>query len=187
MNQAIRMERLGQVNKIHVSADTAELLTAAGKGPWLVPREDEVTVTGRGHVKSFWLKIADRAVSAVSSVSQSERSSKWKKLDEREKSKQVAKTERLVKWNVAELSKLVKNVVAARVAKDKAHHQQRTLTRTRSLNTNEVQQDHKIPLDSVLDIVYLPELDLGAVKCQVRAEDIDLGDNVMQQLRTYPS
>jgi hypothetical protein len=49
------MESCGLANKIHVSADTASLLATAGKGHWLIPREDRIVAKGKGEMQTFWL------------------------------------------------------------------------------------------------------------------------------------
>jgi hypothetical protein len=55
MNTASRMESTGIRKKIQVSQETADLLYAAGKGKWIVPREDIVVAKGKGELKTFWL------------------------------------------------------------------------------------------------------------------------------------
>jgi class 3 adenylate cyclase len=48
MNTAARMEQSGIKNKIQLSQETADLLTAAGKGRWFIPRQNTVTPKGKG-------------------------------------------------------------------------------------------------------------------------------------------
>lgn len=43
-------------NRIHLSAETAQLLMTAGKGHWVQPREDKVHAKGKGEMSTFWLK-----------------------------------------------------------------------------------------------------------------------------------
>ena len=50
------MESTGEKNMIQVSEDTAELLTNAGKGHWLVPRDNPVAAKGKGLVQTYWLQ-----------------------------------------------------------------------------------------------------------------------------------
>ena len=45
-----------RAGKIHVSVDTTELLNLAGKGNWLVPREDLILVRGKGEMSTFWIR-----------------------------------------------------------------------------------------------------------------------------------
>ena len=51
MNTASRMESTGQTGKIQVSAETACLLSAAGKTRWLSKRERLVSVKGKGDMQ----------------------------------------------------------------------------------------------------------------------------------------
>ncbi|KAG7365344.1 adenylate/guanylate cyclase [Nitzschia inconspicua] len=55
VNTAARMESTGFPNKIQLSQSTAELLAAAGKGKWILPREDVVTAKGKGIMQTYWL------------------------------------------------------------------------------------------------------------------------------------
>ena len=50
------MESTGEKNMIQVSEDTAELLTNADKGHWLVPRDNPVAAKGKGLVQTYWLQ-----------------------------------------------------------------------------------------------------------------------------------
>lgn len=56
MNVASRMESTSGRNRIHLSQATADLLIAADKEDWIVPREEAVVVKGKGELKTFWLK-----------------------------------------------------------------------------------------------------------------------------------
>jgi hypothetical protein len=47
MNVASRMESTGIKGKIQLSQETADLLTAAGKGTMITPREDKVNAKGK--------------------------------------------------------------------------------------------------------------------------------------------
>jgi hypothetical protein len=42
------MEQNGIRDRIHLSKETADLVTKAGKGKWLVPREDKIVAKGKG-------------------------------------------------------------------------------------------------------------------------------------------
>ena len=51
MNLASRMESTGQPGRIQVSAETAELLKAAGRDRWITPRNQMVFVKGKGELQ----------------------------------------------------------------------------------------------------------------------------------------
>jgi class 3 adenylate cyclase len=55
VNTASRMESTGQKDRIQVSQQTADLLTAAGKPHWMTAREDMVFAKGKGDLNTFWL------------------------------------------------------------------------------------------------------------------------------------
>ncbi len=55
VNTASRMESTGEMNRVHLSKSTADLLIEAGKGYWVKPRTDLVHAKGKGNVQTFWL------------------------------------------------------------------------------------------------------------------------------------
>jgi len=55
VNTASRMESTGKVNMIQVSPQTANLLKDEGLGKWVLPRENLVTVKGKGEMQTYWL------------------------------------------------------------------------------------------------------------------------------------
>jgi Adenylate and Guanylate cyclase catalytic domain len=67
VNSASRMESTGEKKCFQISSTTVELLREAGKGHWLLPREDLVEAKGKGHMKTFCLN-CDRGRSTVSST-----------------------------------------------------------------------------------------------------------------------
>jgi len=64
VNTASRMESTGRVNMIQVSPQTANLLKEEGLGKWVVPRENLVSVKGKGKMQTYWLL---RSTSSMSS------------------------------------------------------------------------------------------------------------------------
>ncbi len=56
MNTASRMETTGVVNRIQISQETANLLNAANKREWVVPRATRVMVKGKGNMTTFFLR-----------------------------------------------------------------------------------------------------------------------------------
>jgi len=55
MNTASRMESTGIRNRIQVSQKTADLLVAAGKERYLMPRSDTVHAKGKGAMQTYWI------------------------------------------------------------------------------------------------------------------------------------
>ena len=63
VNTASRMESTGVPGKIQASMATADLLVAAGKGAWIVPRDEEVEAKGKGMLKTVWVNPTSRPTS----------------------------------------------------------------------------------------------------------------------------
>ena len=59
VNKAAKMESSGKRDHIQVSEETADLLKAYNLGQWLVPRQETVSIMGKGEMKTFWLQDAD--------------------------------------------------------------------------------------------------------------------------------
>jgi class 3 adenylate cyclase len=55
VNTASRMESTGDMNRVHLSKSTADLLIEAGKAYWVKARTDLVHAKGKGNVQTFWL------------------------------------------------------------------------------------------------------------------------------------
>lgn len=72
MNTASRMESNGMPNRIHVSEETAEELSAKGKACWLTPREDKIVAKGKGEMQTYWVSLRQESRSARSSLPQQE-------------------------------------------------------------------------------------------------------------------
>jgi len=69
VNTASRMESTGKVNWIQVSPQTAKLLKEEGLGKWVTPRENLVSVKGKGQMQTFWL-VRSGATAMSSNLSQ---------------------------------------------------------------------------------------------------------------------
>jgi Adenylate and Guanylate cyclase catalytic domain len=50
------MESTGREHCIHASQETADILTALGKGFWVHPREDKIHAKGKGELQTYWIK-----------------------------------------------------------------------------------------------------------------------------------
>ena len=48
------MESNGIPGRVHLSQATADELAAAGKGDWLIPREDKIVAKGKGELTTFF-------------------------------------------------------------------------------------------------------------------------------------
>jgi class 3 adenylate cyclase len=125
MNTASRMESTGARDRIQISSKTAQLLIAAGKSHWVTPRDDTITVKGKGEMETFWLTVkSDGAASESSSVSTDESNDGDVSIEGVGQSSELrailqarnltSKDRRLVDWNVAILLHPLKAVVKQR-------------------------------------------------------------------------
>ena len=72
VNTAARMESNGVMGRIHVSQATADVLTRAGKGAWVVPREEKIVAKGLGELQTYFVEpLLSRGSMASSLISSS--------------------------------------------------------------------------------------------------------------------
>ena len=120
MNTASRMESTGCRDRIQISQESADLLYAAGKGEWIVPREDIVVAKGKGEMKTYWLEVASHEGASVTSGESSDAESIVEmqlqaQNDDYNDQEDVVlsdKTLRLIDWNVDLLLRLLQLTVA---------------------------------------------------------------------------
>ncbi|CAB9525455.1 Receptor-type guanylate cyclase gcy (Partial), partial [Seminavis robusta] len=190
MNMASRMESTGEKNRIQVSADTAALIKAAGKGKWLSPRTERAQVKGKGVMQTYWLRIFAESSSGASSMgtamsefggddavaglvgnlAPSMDPSKQQEVEE-------AKLNRLVSWNVDILSKVLKQIMARRKA-----NPPKLPAKPEKTNVN----NKKGPmLDEVVDVVNLPQFDSKNYRNYVDPATVQLSTEVQDQLALF--
>jgi len=196
MNTAARIESNGQRNRIHVSSETANLIMSSGKDQWVTERDDKINAKGKGELTTYWLSIKssntgsskgssneDTSVSNDNSQNEAVRA-EMAGLSQYEDGKIPgfdAKTLRLVDWNSDVLARLLRQVVARRLAKSKDTKE----------NTKECspalfkKTDGTTVLDEVQEIIHLPEFEAEVARRQVEADSVDLGEDVMLQLRGF--
>lgn len=99
---AARMETTGVKDKIHVSKFSADLLIAAGKEKWILPREEMVEAKRKGMMNTFFLTkgISKLSSSETMSNSGSNYASEIEsvKPDVEVQSADLVRRERLVDW-----------------------------------------------------------------------------------------
>jgi Adenylate and Guanylate cyclase catalytic domain len=62
------MESTGLRNRIHISEESANLISATGKTHWVKMREDKVSAKGKGVMKTYWLNPSARRAGSAMSV-----------------------------------------------------------------------------------------------------------------------
>jgi hypothetical protein len=193
MNTAARMQTTGQRNKIHISGETADLLTEANKENWFQPREDVIVAKGKGALQTFWLtpkhesRSKDQASilegeEATTTSHQHEVETEGEAL-KAEKTAAGMKMQRLIEWNSELLLQLLKKIVA-----------RRCLTKRKSVSplisarieTLEMQIGNAgTVLEEVCEIITLPSFDARVARDEADSKTIELGDNVQSQLRDF--
>jgi len=195
VNTAARMESNGARGRIHISQETADLLVAAGKSKWVTPREGTIQAKGKGELKTFWLQvIGDDAYS--SEMNSSSASDDFEKtmindppampipLNQEDFSKEIDKVvlspkmQRLVDWNVDQLSRLLRAVVARRNALKKLSNPKNSLYEQNNKRTGTV-------LEEVKEVITLPNFDANTFKSVEDPDSIELPNEAMTQLHDY--
>ncbi|KAL7569745.1 hypothetical protein ACA910_005691 [Epithemia clementina (nom. ined.)] len=184
VNTTARIESTGQRNRIHVSKETADSLIQAGKDHWIKPRKDLVLAKGKGTLQTFWLntKHTQKGSGLGSGDSEHHEVDCWADAEVPDK-----KEDRLIDWQVDVFTRLLKQVMARRNASEKADPRllQSTVFTTEPLRWS--QEPGHTCLDEVKEIITLPEFDGCVANMQEDLDNIELGEAVMKQLRSYIS
>jgi Adenylate and Guanylate cyclase catalytic domain len=188
VNCAARMESNGLPGMIQVSQKTADLLIEAGKENWVQTRKELVDVKGKGALQTYWVDPKSRMGSdSQSEMSKSEidllpdSSASWNTHTD------FAMLERLIEWNLASFTTLLKGVVAWRAATGGGtsnHSKQLKFDATSVSSMMEIN-----PRAEISEVVILPDsyLDLNTSNVVTAPSDVELGTEVIWQLRDYIS
>ena len=210
VNTAARIESTGKRGKIHISMETAELIQLSGKGHWVKRREQEVEAKGKGKLQTFWLLLKEELHSSCGSstgeLSGRDTAGFDEELQQNNRISMVnatpvpleiasrsflmancaddvelpIKIERLVKWNVDVLVRLLKQIVSKRNATGRPQNNELALTQAEG----EIRKKFMV-LDEVVDIIPLPGFDLQIYKRQEDPNSIELPSEVVEQMRLY--
>jgi class 3 adenylate cyclase len=196
VNTAARVETTGEKGRIHVSQETADLLVAAGKSKWVKKREEKVVAKGKGELQTYWLDTRGGMTRTQSSNTLNPGSehetqhgrrpeshisfpSGDQELENTDYPKQGSlddKTSRLIDWNVENLLRTLRQVVARRQALC-----EKSKTTSHCLNVT----PGATVLDEVKETITLPRFDANAAKQGSHPEDILLGSVVENELHDY--
>eukprot|EP00980_Cylindrotheca_fusiformis_P003400 scaffold757_cov74-Cylindrotheca_fusiformis.AAC.4 len=130
MNTASRMESSGERDRIQVTQATADLLKEAGYVRWFIPRSSSISVKCKGEMQTLWVRKAKSPVAKRSTSLDCKMST----VDERKGTEcdgsaagssgefgidsqgiqPLTKTERLVEWDMAVFTSLLKQIIASR-------------------------------------------------------------------------
>ncbi|CAJ1964614.1 unnamed protein product [Cylindrotheca closterium] len=203
VNTASRIEATGRRNRIHISEETADLLALAGKADWLRRRDQLVTAKGKGNLQTFWLmtkqdcKLHELGYTTAE-FQQPEQQSLEMSLPEEITQASLnlstssyedieallsPKMKRLCQWNVDVLARLLKQIVAHRLASQSNHH--KTLyDKELTMREGEIRCQFMV-LDELVETIPLPGFDQKVYKRQQNPDDIVLPEAVMEQMKLY--
>lgn len=165
-----RLENSGKAGKIHISLETAKLLSESGRSDWVHPRSDAVEAKGIGIMKTSWLVVPSSKRFDTMSKS-SDTSNGVELMDiglEQRKS-------RLIAWNTQILLDLVKQIVSRRNASNGKNIPNTPIQFTQASSF----------LEEVKEIIELPKFDRATAAHDVDVNTVILHDNVEIQLREF--
>jgi Adenylate and Guanylate cyclase catalytic domain len=196
MNTASRMESTGLPNRIQISQETADLLAAANKSQWFVPREDKVSAKGKGQMVTHFLKLSNendraRSIGTSSNVDPgSESGYSMVGLDCRFLDDQQALENRnrsIADWMAEVLACLLKEVELRRRAESLKSESLRKITELELSTLNNKGGDSTV-IDEVAEIIELPKFNaLASAKQEAKADmdDVTLSQDVTDELRDF--
>lgn len=192
-----RLESTGERNRIHLSQDTADLLSAAGKGNWCIPRKDSVFAKGKGELKTYWLQRhpgtshslesdrSDEMACSTTGYSQTsdahtEENAKVA-IEEQRLAEQMAneRRERLIDWNTDLLMTQLREIVAERMATESVPDPVDDILDLEM----EIMGRSGTVLDEVQDIIRLPRFVRRSK--HVSGLNVAINDRVRHELRDY--
>ena len=187
-----RMESTGERNRIHLSHETAALLSAHGKGHWCIPRKDSVFAKGKGELKTYWLQKHPGTSLSFSSDQSSELASshggdvpgdelmpanvQMQRLSVQMEEERHA---RLIDWNTDLLMAQLKNIVVERLATESVPDPAVDIL---DLEMETLSQSGSV-LEEVQDIIQLPRYVTRSK--QVSGLDVEISEVVRRELRDY--
>mmetsp|Transcript_1046 Transcript_1046/g.2212 ORF Transcript_1046/g.2212 Transcript_1046/m.2212 type:complete len:1145 (-) Transcript_1046:169-3603(-) len=185
MNTTSRIETTGKKGMIHISQSTAELLQEAGKGHWIIPREDKVVAKGKGELITYWMKIQNNTniksgAKLETSSSSGNRDLSTSYLDATEESSSKDETRRrLIDWNVEMFKGLLTSIHASRRQVSPTNGCSNELGKLESL----YMATGTFPFDEVQEAIKFPSFEAKAHA--IEEGDLILDDKVVDQLRQY--
>lgn len=211
VNTAAKIEGSGERNRIHISSETADLLTKAGKGHWLTKRQDKVQTKGKGTIQTFWLRTSvkreaddDDSVTAIDAAEQEAAvivevrpmaavdetkpenptvSAPLQSAPKPSVTLEDAKLQRLVNWNVDVLGRLMRQIIARRLAKREIQSDDQPLLSSEESGTSF--STSRQVIEEVQEIISLPEFDAEAAKLQMETEEVALDEGIVTELKDF--
>jgi len=203
MNTASRMESTVKPNMVQISQETADLLEAAGKKHWFVPRAEKVEAKGKGllTVSTFFLlsdsgakrggSLSDGGSTHSMSMSVCSDERSYRDSDAaslgtfRDDDEQVAKRDRIANWTVITLLGLLREIEARRIAAQTKRSSEAELTRLE--NGSSFYENGEAVISEVAEIIELPKYNASAAarEAQTDIDDVVLHELVFDELKDY--
>jgi hypothetical protein len=172
-HQASRMESTGQRNQIQVSQATADLITESGKSQWMRKREELVQAKGKGEVQTYWIKCKVSLTEKSDDDAHRHSSSRLWIAEGEESAHKIRIRKSLVNWQVALLSRFLKQIVLRRNMKNGRRTQHQV-----NLDTNKIS-----PRDEIAEKIEMPAFDPFMNNCSMDLDSVELPVAVVSQLK----
>jgi len=177
VNMAARMESTGIRNRIQISQSTAELLEQDGRDHWFHKRDDIVQAKGKGQVQTYWIRTKSSSAGKMEDTLESKEThmsnTNPRASSHHRGNNSVPKrrnNQTLIDWQVALLSRLIKQIVA--------HRGRQTTQLLSNLVTKEV-----LPRELIAEKISMPEFSHEKSKRCLEATSVELPEVVLQQLK----
>jgi hypothetical protein len=178
MNTASRIESTGARNRVHISKQTADLLTAAGKNHWIKRRDVKIVAKGLGELETFWLVLVkERRDSEGAGSSLASDALSVHDVNASACSLSSEKMTRMIEWNVDVLLSLLKQIAATRSGPPSKSRPDFVAQSSSNMG--------QTVLDEVRDIITLPKFDAKSAEKQEDIELIEIDEKVIAQLGIY--
>lgn len=168
VNTAARIEATGQRGRIHLSDRTANILKESGYAEWVTLRKDIVAAKGKGRMTTYWLNQRPVVAPAVD-------------LRSLQNNLHQDRVVRCIDWSSDLLLKLLKNIVAHRVALRGKHipsaNDPELKNKARTIGNG------KLIVQEVANIIDLPDFDERAKL--TNPDEVVLPSEVATQCRAY--
>ena len=183
----LQIETTSIPGKIHLSDFTAELLKKSGRGKWLTPRADKVSLAGKGDMQTYYLldhrdqdKGTNRSkhskpIDGMVAITEASEASETFSPDREVEACFLSKNQRLVEWNTEVLSQLLQQILAAR-------------TVVASASAEKIEKgigEGQIVLEEFQEIVVLPKYSSDELQKRRDTRMIELDPKVKDQLRDF--
>lgn len=185
VNWGARIESTGIKGRIQMSTTTANLLRKAGKGHWVVPREDRVLAKGIGLIQTSWLvitpaKICQSGTEREASSNSDDVSASMVSEHEIVKDKLVG----LVNWHAETLFRFLKVVAADKHptgTETLCHDDDETLSAAEERILNQ----QSSPIVEISDHLEFPLFAKHLGDVQEAAGSVQLDPCVISQLQSF--